>query len=113
MRGIAFLVSAFAAVALFFSSSFAAGDVAKGRALFNDPKFAGGVKPCIQCHPGGSGLEKAADKKEFHIAGQRQKSLEEAIDACIFNANMGRQIGVNSEQMKNPVAYIKSLKKSK
>ncbi len=31
------------ALSLIFSFAFAAGDVAKGKALFNDPKFAGGT----------------------------------------------------------------------
>jgi len=101
------------AFGLIFSFAFAAGEAEKGKALFNDAKFAGGVKSCNSCHPNGKGLEKSGDKKEFHIMGQTQKSLEEAINACIVNANKGKAIDVKSEQMKEMVAYIKTLKAKK
>ena len=49
---------------LIFSFAYAASDAEKGKALFNDAKFAGGVKSCGSCHPNGKGLEKVGDKKE-------------------------------------------------
>jgi len=100
------------AIGLIFSFAFAAGNVEKGKALFNDPKFAGGTagKSCSSCHPDGKGLEKAAEKKEFGIMGKKQMSLEEAVNFCIMNANKGKAIDPKSEQMKDIVAYIKSLK---
>jgi len=101
------------AFGLIFSFAFAAGEAEKGKALFNDAKFAGGVKACSSCHPNGKGLEKSGDKKEFNIMGQTQKSLEEAINACIVNASKGKAIDVKSSQMKEMVAYIKSLKAKK
>jgi len=101
------------ALGLTFTVAFAAGEAEKGKALFNDAKFAGGVKSCNSCHPNGKGLEKAADKKEFHVMGKTQKSLEDAINACIVNANQGKAIDVKSAQMKEMVAYIKSLKAKK
>jgi cytochrome c len=85
----------------------------RGKALFNDPGFAGGSKACNSCHLDGRGLEKAADKKEFNIMGKTQKSLQEAVNFCIVNANKGQAIDVDSDQMKDIVAYIKSLKPSK
>jgi mono/diheme cytochrome c family protein len=81
----------------------------RGKALFSDPKFAGGQKACNECHPNGKGLENAADKKEFNIMGKKQKGLEEAVNFCIVNANKGKAIDVKSEQMKDMVAYIRSL----
>jgi cytochrome c553 len=101
------------AFGLIFSLAFAAGETEKGKTLFNDAKFAGGVKACSSCHPNGKGLEKAADKKEFHIMGGTQKNLEEAINTCIVNANQGKAIDVKSTQMKEMAAYIKSLKAKK
>jgi cytochrome c len=100
------------ALGLVFSFAFAAGDVEKGKALFNDPKFAGGTagKSCNSCHPDGKGLEKSAEKKEFNIMGKKQIGLEEAVNFCIVNANKGKAIDPKSEQMKDIVAYIKSLK---
>ena len=91
------------------TGAFAAGDAAKGKALFSDLKFAGGTKACSSCHPNGKGLEKAGDKKEFQIMGSSQKSLEEAVNACIVGANKGKAIDVKSQQMQDMVAYIKSL----
>lgn len=82
----------------------------RGKLLFNDPKFAGGSKSCGECHPNGKGLENSADKKEFKIMGKTLKSLEEAVNFCIENANKGKAIDTKSEQMKDIVAYIKSLK---
>lgn len=82
----------------------------RGKLLFNDPKFAGGSKSCNSCHPNGKGLENAADKKEFKIMGKTMKTLEEAVNFCIEGANKGKAIDVKSEQMKDIVAYIKTLK---
>ena len=101
------------ALGLTFTVAFAAGEAEKGKALFNDAKFAGGVKSCNSCHPNGKGLEKSAEKKEFNIMGKQQKSLEEAVNACIVNANKGKAIDVKSEQMKELVAYMKTLKSKK
>ena len=95
---------------LVYTSAFAAGDAAKGKALFNDKKFAGGSKSCNDCHANGKDMGKAADKKEFKIMGKTQKSLEEAVNACIVAANKGKAIDVKSAQMQDMVAYIKSLK---
>lgn len=96
---------------MIFSVSFAMKHLPgeRGKALFNDPYFAGGVKSCNSCHPNGRGLGKAAQKKEFHIMGKTQKSLEEAVNFCIVNASKGKAIDKGSEEMKDIVAYIKSL----
>ena len=98
------------ALGLAVSFTFAAGDVAKGKALFNDPKFAAGTKACNECHPGGNGLEKAGEKKEFSLGGKKQTGIEEAVNFCIVNAIKGKAIDPKAEQMKDIVAYIKSLK---
>ena len=95
---------------LVFTFAFAAGDAAKGKALFNDKKFAGGSKACNYCHANGKGMDKTGEKKEFHIMGKMQKSLEEAVNACIEGGNKGKAIDVKSAQMQDMVAYIKSLK---
>ncbi len=93
------------------SVALAAGSVSKGKALFNDPKFAGATSgnSCNSCHPGGTGLEHAGSKKEFHIAGKTQKSLEEAVNACIEYAIQGKPLDPGSDAMQDIVAYIKSL----
>jgi len=100
------------ALGLVFSFAFAAGNVEKGKALFNDPKAFGGTsgKSCATCHPDGQGLEKSAGKKEWKNPAGTWKSLEASINACIVNANKGKAIDAKSGEMKDIVAYIKSLK---
>jgi cytochrome c len=81
----------------------------RGKALFMDKNFAGGKKACNSCHPNGRGLKKAGTKKRFRIMGKTQKSLEEAVNFCIVNASKGKAIKEDSDEMKDIVAYIKSL----
>jgi cytochrome c553 len=99
------------AVCLVFSFAFAAANAEKGKAMFNDPKAFGGQKACSSCHPNGKGLEKAGEKKEWITPAGKTKTLEEAINLCIVNANKGKALDVKSEQMANVVAFIKSLGK--
>lgn len=100
-------------IALIFSFALA-GDATKGKALFNDPALGGGTagKSCGSCHPNGKGLLNIAGKKEFTFGGKTYKSLEETINACIEKANKGKPLDPQSEQMKDLVAYLKSLKPS-
>ena len=122
MKKLTIVIVCMIATGLLFTAAFAAhdvggaalaaGDAAKGKALFNDAKFAGATsgKSCNSCHPDGKGLEKAADKKEFNIMGKKQNSLVEAVNFCIEMAIKGKPIDATSNQMKDIVAYIKSLK---
>jgi cytochrome c len=84
----------------------------RGKTLFNDARFGGGTsgKSCNSCHPDGKGVENSADKKEFGIMGKKQVGLEAAVNFCIENALKGKAIDPKSDQMKDIVAYIKSLK---
>jgi cytochrome c553 len=90
------------ATGLIFSFAFAAGNVAKGKILFNDPKLGSGTvgNSCNSCHPDGKGLDKAADRKD----------LVKMVNLCIENALKGKAIDPKSEDMANLVAYLKSLK---
>ncbi len=112
MKSLRIVMIAAIAVMLTYSFAFAAKHLPeeRGKALFNDPKFAGGSKSCGACHPDGKGLENASMKKEFKIMGKTQKSLEEAVNFCIENANKGKAIDPKSDQMKDIVAYINTLK---
>ncbi len=113
MKAARIIMIAMIALGLTFSLAFAGKHLPeeRGKALFNDAKFAGGIKACNECHPGGKGVEKAGEKKEFKIMGKTQKSLEEAVNFCIENANKGKAIDAKSDQMKDMVAYIKTLGK--
>jgi cytochrome c553 len=100
-------ITLFSAIAtgLIFSFAFGAGNVAKGKILFNDSKLGGGTvgNSCNSCHPDGKGLEKVADRKD----------LEKMVNLCIENALKGKAINPKSEDMVNLVAYLKSLKGKK
>ncbi len=117
MKILRILLLAIFVVGLLFSFAFAAGNVEKGKALFDDPKaFSGsGEKSCSSCHPDGKGLEKSGmmGKKEWKNPVGTFKSLEETINSCIIEANKGKAIDPKLEEMKNVVAYIKSLHKGK
>jgi mono/diheme cytochrome c family protein len=93
------------ATGLIFSFAFGAGNVAKGKILFNDPKLGGGTAgdSCNSCHQDGKGLEKAADRKD----------LVKTVNLCIENALKGKGIDPKSEDMADLVAYLKSLKGKK
>ena len=97
--------------ALSFSLAFAAQQTPEenGKAHFNNAGFAGGKKSCNTCHPNGRGLEGAGAKTKFSIMGGEQGSLEDAVNICIVNANKGNALEVNSVEMQEMVAYIKSL----
>ena len=84
-----------------FSLAYAAGDAAKGKAMFNDTHLAGGTtgKSCNSCHPNGEGLEKAAGMKD----------LEATVNRCIAGALKGNPLDTASADMADMVAYIKSL----
>ena len=79
----------------------AGGNAERGKQLFEDPKLGGSKndKSCNTCHPGGKGLEKAG------------ANLESTIQACIQKALEGKPLATDSQEMKDLVAYIKSLKK--
>ncbi len=107
------LLMSFLALGLMAPASFAAGNAAKGKALFNNPKAFGGSTSCNFCHPGGKGLEDAGMQKEWSTPAGKTRTLEEAINLCIVNANRGKALDVKSAQMADIVAYIKSLGKKK
>ena len=113
MRLLKISVLCMIALGLVFSSAFAMKHTPeeRGKALFNDPKAFGGQKACSSCHPDGKGLEMTGAKKEWTTPAGKTKTLEEAINLCIVNANKGKALEAKSEQMKDMVAYIKSLGK--
>jgi cytochrome c peroxidase len=106
-----------AIIGLIATPTFAAGNIEKGKALFNDPKAFGapGEKSCNSCHPNGKGLEKAGMKgrKDWTNPGGKWLALEDANNVCIMMANKGKTIDPRSQEMMDLVAYIKSLSKKK
>ena len=90
------------AIGLICAAALAAGDAAKGKILFNDPKLAGGTAgiSCNSCHPNGKGVEKSGDRKD----------LAQFINTCLVNANKAKPLDPKSADMADLIAYIKSLK---
>lgn len=95
-----------------FAEMKTAGDVKKGKALFNDPKLGGGTagKSCNSCHPDGKGLEKFIEKNEIDSTGKKSKR-EEAVNMCIKGPMKGAGMDIKGADMANVIAYINSLKK--
>ena len=104
----ALLVVAFSATGVFAKHHTAE---ERGKEHFDNKAFAGGSKSCSTCHPGGSGLESAGAKKTFSLMGSDQGSLEGAINFCVVNANKGKALDVDSAEMQELAAYIRSLGK--
>jgi cytochrome c len=77
------------------------GDAERGKTLFADPALGGSKsdKSCNTCHPEGKGLENTGGD----IAG--------AINACIEKALEGKPLAADSQELKDLVAYVASLKK--
>jgi cytochrome c peroxidase len=84
----------------------------RGKTLFNDPKLGGGTagRSCNTCHPDGKGLVGVGDKMGWKTPGGDFKTLEDAVNICITMALQGKALDVKSEQMKDIVSYLKSLK---
>ena len=78
MKWLRYLMFFLFALGTTFSQAYGAEDVAKGKAFFTDPEFAGGStgKSCNSCHPDGKGAAKAADNKD----------VRKIINKCILNA---------------------------
>lgn len=108
------LIAVITVVMLAASSAFAMHHTPedRGRALFNDPTLGGGTagRSCNSCHPGGKGLFGVAEKREWKNPGGMFKSLAETVNTCIVMALKGKALDVDSNQMKDLISYLKSLK---
>jgi cytochrome c len=102
-----------AVIGLIASVVFAAGDLSKGKELFNDPKLGTNGMSCNSCHPDGKGLEKAGlpDRTEWKNPAGTWLNLEDANNVCIMMAMKGKTIEPKSQEMQDLTAYIKSLAK--
>lgn len=104
---------ALAAVMLFAVAAISetSGEAAAGRgkALFNDPSFAGGKKACNDCHLEGRNLVGVANKSRFTVMGNNLATLEDVVNFCIKNASHGKPIKKGSRDMKDMIEYLRSL----
>jgi cytochrome c5 len=114
MKSLKIAVLFLVAIALVTSAAFAMKHLPeeRGKTLFNDPKLGGGTagKSCNTCHPGGKGLEGVGEKMEWKNPGGTFKSLEDVVNVCIEMALKGKALDVKSDQMKDMISYLKSLK---
>jgi cytochrome c5 len=109
------LVMVFIAVAVLMASTVTAMSHTpedRGKVMFNDQKLGGGTagRSCNTCHPDGKGLMGVGGKTMWKTPGGEFKTLEEAVNICITMALKGKALDVKSDQMKDIVSYLKSLK---
>ena len=93
--------------------AFGAGDAVNGKRLFNDPALGGSENEltCNSCHSDGARIEHAGTKKYTSLMGQPAGSLEDVVNICIVRPLKGKALKKDSKEMKDIVAYIKSLAK--
>jgi cytochrome c553 len=89
-----------------------AASVDKGKALFESPSLGGGTtgKSCSTCHEGGKNLgSDLFDRKQFTIMEMDKKTLAEVINVCIEKPLGGVAIDTHGQDMKDLIAYMKTL----
>jgi cytochrome c len=86
------------------------GDVAKGKALFEDTGLGTNGKSCASCHPGGEGLAGVA--AEYPVKDPETgetRELSDTINACITANLEGKALDPQSSEMKSLEAYLNTL----
>lgn len=89
-----------------------AGNVDKGKALFESPTLGGGTtgKSCKSCHPGGKNLGgDLFDREKLSIMGTDKDSLAAMVNTCIEKPLGGTAIDPTGEEMQDLLAYMKTL----
>ncbi len=106
------LVMAGVTLGFCFSSAFGSGPEERGKALFHDQTLGNGTsgKSCNSCHLNSEDLLGVGDQRAWNTPGGTFTSLEEAVNACISAALKGKPLNPTSDQMKDLIAYLKSLK---
>jgi cytochrome c len=89
-----------------------AGNVDKGKALFESPTLGGGTtgKSCQSCHAGGENL--GADlfnRKKLHIMGMTKTNVADIVNVCIEKPLGGTAIDPKGEEMQDLLAYMETL----
>ncbi len=87
-------------------------NVDKGKTLFESPGLGGGTtgKSCSSCHEGGENLgSDLFERKQFTIMKMDKKSLAEVVNICIEKPLGGAAIDTKGQDMKDLIAYMKTL----
>ncbi len=90
----------------------AEGDPNRGKRLFRDIHLSASTNDnsCDSCHERGEGLHEAASKQQFHyFFGFKKKSLEAVVNWCITGPLDGQTLATDAAEMRDLVAYIRSL----
>jgi len=85
-----------------------AGDISKGKSLFNSTKLGTNGKSCNSCHADGGSID--GTKSSYSILGSEQSNIEDAANFCIEMALSGKALEKNSDKMKDLAAYLSTLK---
>ncbi len=89
-----------------------AASIEKGKTLFESPSLGGGTtgKSCSTCHEGGKKLgSDLFERKQFTIMKKDKKSLAEVVNICIEKPLGGTAIDTEGQDMKDLIAYMKTL----
>jgi len=81
--------------------------VKPGEKIFKSPELLGSTSnvSCETCHPSGKGLEKVANEDYF----KEGDGLAETINMCISGPVKGKELQLDSKEMKDLSEYIKSF----
>ena len=86
----------------------------KGKVLFERSTLGGGTSGinCMTCHDGGKGLgSDLFERKKFTTMGTEKNNLPDVINVCIQQSLGGGALDPQSGEMKDLIAYIKTLVK--
>lgn len=89
-----------------------AGNVEKGKALFESPTLGGGTtgKSCQSCHKEGKNLgADLFERKHYRLMGMAKSSVAEIVNTCIEKPMGGKAIDLNGEEMQDLLAYMQTL----
>ena len=89
-----------------------AGNIDKGKALFESPILGGGTtgKTCKSCHKGGRNFgSDLFDRKKLTIMGTAKDDLAGVINFCIERPLGGKAIDPKGEEMNDLMSYMKTL----
>lgn len=89
-----------------------AGNVDKGKALFESPALGGGTtgKSCQSCHKEGKNLgSDLFERKKLTIMGTAKENVAGIVNVCIEKPLGGTAIDPNGEEMQDLLAYMQSL----
>jgi mono/diheme cytochrome c family protein len=74
-----------------------------GKEIFKSTALGTSGKACNSCHPDGDGLNGVGDRYS------QNKELQSQINKCIAGPLKGKELGMESSEMKALATYVRSL----